>query len=475
MKSLKTFSLALIAICLTFSCSINNVDEVDSDANPSNLEASISRKMSSNDVQVTPSGDLSGITDANNIEDALNTVKVTGGAVYLSDGRKNTNDHFYVSRNIVVDGFNGSLIGEGKNKTLIHAGRESDLVGFTPANSPVWSEILETHPPVAATVFQFDNSSGDVHLAKFSILVEDDAPAIVHSDYYGNDGTHIWTAIELIGGFFNTTIEDLKITGKTSNAYGNEWGFNLGWGIHVMPWGNYDGTSPPDRNQGTLTIKNINVENLAYDALLFMDYRDGSEIFIDNISAKNVGYGISASRINDSEFIVSNVDVECNNSFYSAGMFFFFLQSGPEISDSSIANTNEVSSLVLWNVENASVTNTSFVDCNSFLSSIGVFGASNCSITKNDYRFSQSPGWTENSSGPGAVFLNVSASENYIHEMKFPPGLTICDMVIDYGNNNTIHNWQSCQNTNQNRIATNKTNKEMSPPIPNHVSHYHIN
>ena len=386
----------------------------------------------------------------------------------------NTKDHFYTSRNIVVDGFNGSLIGEGKNKTFIHSGRESVVAGFTPAYSPVWAEILPTSPPVSATIFQFDNSSGDVHLSKFSILVEDLAPAEVHSDYYGNDGTHIWTALELIGGFFNTTIQDIRISGKESNAYGNEEGFNLGWGIHVMPWGDYDGTWPPDRVQGSLTVQNVDVENLAYDALLFMDYRDGSDILVDYVTAKNVGYGVSASRINDSEVIVRNVDVECNNTYYSAGMFFWAMQSGPDVSDCSIAHSNEISSLVFWNVQNGSLTNTNFFESNSFLSSVGIFGSSNCTIAQNDYRLSQNPGWTENSAGPGAVFLNGFASDNYIHEMKFPPGLTVCEMVVDFGGNNTIHNWEACENKAEELTSANKNINETFTSVPKHISHFQM-
>lgn len=455
----------MISVLALLSC---NEEEIINDIQLLNKEV-IASKAPFGAIIVAPSHDQSGVTDANNIENALNLAKATGGIVYLSDGQKNTTDHYYTSRNIVISGFNGSLIGEGKNKTIIHAGRKSVNEGFTPAPSPLWSQILPSQPPVSATVFQFDNSTGDVILSKFSILVEGEAPVSEHIDYYGNQGTHIWTAIELIGGFFNTSIEDVTIIGEESTAYGNENGFNLGWAIHVMPFGGGPFVSwPPPRTQGSLTMKNIDIENIAYDAILFMDYRDGSEVLIDEISAKNVGYGISGSRINDSEVKVSNVDVICNSTPYSSGMFFWFMQSGPSISNSSIKNSNDVSALILWNLNNASVTTTSFQNCNGFLSGIGLFGAMNCAITNNDYKESGFGGWTDTSAGPGAVFMNGFTSSNYIHEMKFPPGLTICDMVTDYGTNNTIHNWQSCETVSEKLLEKRKVSK-----LPLHYSSTH--
>jgi len=447
MKTLKTISLALTTICLTFSCSIENNEDVSSDINSINLKESFSYKISSDAIIVAPSGDISGVTDANNIENALNTVKSTGGSVYLTDGHNNTTDHYYTSRNIVVVGFNGTLMGENRNKTIINAGRQSNLVGFTPAFSPTWTVLKPWHP-LASTVLQLDDSAGDVIIKNFSILVMDDQPTDPLPDFYNIDGTYLWSAIELIGGEFNTIIENVNIEGKKTQDFGNAGGLNLGWGIHVMPWDISLGF-PPLRTQGNLTIKNVTLENIYNDAILLMDYKDGSMITVEDIRAKNVGYGVAVSRITDSFVIVSNADISNHDTWWAQGMWFEDINSGLEATENKISNAKWFSSIFLWDVHGAEITNNKFIDVSSFGAAIALSGGSTWNtIQQNDYKDSNLPGWTATSpDGAGAVYLNPSTLNNNIFEIKFPnnQGNTLCEMILDLGNN-TIQNWQACEN-----------------------------
>jgi len=459
MKNLNFNSLALILVILTFSCSINNTEEVSSNTNYTYLNKSTSSKIPSDALLVEPSGDITGVTDANNIEDALNNAKSTGGTVYLSDQNNGTVDQYYISRNIVIDGFNGSLIGEGKNKTIINAGRQSSSIGFAPAYSPIWT-YLAPWEPLSPCVLQLDNSTGNVTIKDLTILIKDDQPTDVQLDGYYVDGTYIWTFIEIIGGEHNTTIENINLEGKESNAYGNVSGFNAAWAIHVMPWANPPSVEWPFQpTKGNLSIKNISIKNVAYDAILFMDFKDGSEININNINAHNVGYGLTVRRIMDSFINITDFDVYNHNAGWAHGMKFFDINSGLKVSENQFSNAKWFASVYLSNVHQSEISKNKFINITSFGAALALSGGSTWNtVSQNDYTKSELPGWTTNSpDGPGAVWLRNDTENNNIFEMKFPSSSkkTLCEMIQDNGDN-VIANWQACENTGNKLSADSK-------------------
>ena len=75
------------------------------------------------DVVIEPSGDTTGVADADAIENALRDV-APGGTVKLAAG------HFYVSESIVIEGFNGTLQGADKDVTIVEAVRGPNGEGF---------------------------------------------------------------------------------------------------------------------------------------------------------------------------------------------------------------------------------------------------------------------------------------------------------------------------------------------------------
>ena len=85
-------------------------------AAPSLAMGNLSRFAWAKVIEVAPSGDKTGVTDADNIEAAL-MANPAGGTVELTAG------FFYVSRSISIEGFNGTLRGAGKNETVIEAVR----------------------------------------------------------------------------------------------------------------------------------------------------------------------------------------------------------------------------------------------------------------------------------------------------------------------------------------------------------------
>jgi Right handed beta helix region len=447
---MKTFKkLFIFTISLIFLVSCEPIDELIIDEDLQEYKVSTSFKVSNDAIIVAPSGDLTGVTDADNIEDALNTAKSTGGTVFLTDGDKYSTDHYFTSRNIVVDGFNGTLTGEGKNNTIINAGRKSATEGFAPAYSPIWT-YLKPWAPLASTVLQLDNSIGDVTIKNLTILIKDDQPTDIQSDFYGSDGTYLWSMIEIIGGEFNTIIENVNLEGKESSAYGNSSGINTGWGIHVMPW-----AKPPSEEwpfqptKGNLTINKVTIENIGNDAVLIMDYKDGSEINITDVSTHNVGYGVAVARISDSFVNVSNVATSNHDAWWATGLWFDDINSGLKVTENEISNAKWFASAFFYNVHESRITKNKFVNVESFGAAIALSGASTWNtVHQNDFRDSNLPGWTTTyPDGPGAIFLRYDTLDNTVLETKFPNNgaKTYCEMILDYGDN-IIKNWQPCEN-----------------------------
>lgn len=446
---MKKLLLSILTVLVIFGCQKDN--SIFDDQNQSVNQESFQKGPKNVKAYITvfPSGDLTGVTDADNIETALNTAKSTGGTVFLTDGDKSTSDLYYTSRNIVVDGFSGTLTGEGKNNTIINAGRKSDTEGFAPAYSPIWT-ILRPGAPLAPTVLQLDNSTGDVTIKNLSILIKDDQPTDIIPDAYGSVATYLWSMIELIGGEFNAIIENVNLEGKESSAFGNSYGLNTGWGIHIMPWAalpSEDWTLYPTK--GNLTIKNVEIENIGNDAVLVMDYKDGSEINITDLNIHNVGYGVTVERIADSFVNVSNVATSNHDAGWAQGMWITNINSGLKVTDNQISNAKWFAAAYFYNVHQAKITKNKFIDVASFGAAIALSGGSTWNtVHQNDFRNSNLPGWTATSpDGPGAIFLRDDTLDNTVLETKFPNNgaKTYCEMILDYGDN-VIKNWQPCEN-----------------------------
>ncbi|WP_163709465.1 right-handed parallel beta-helix repeat-containing protein [Mangrovibacterium lignilyticum] len=451
---MRQFFLALISTMLIFSCSQSRDEDFAEDF--SNLK---SQSLSGCDVYVAPSGDLSGVTDANNIELALDEVKSCGGTVFLTDGNKSSVDHYYTSKNIVITGFQGVLTGESLKNTQIHVVRKSASVGFEGAFSPWWSQTDSPYTLPTPTVFQLDNAAGDVIIRNLSIFVKDDQPSDIHPDYYGINTTCISTIIEILGGEHNTCIENIRIEGKETTAEGNVLGMNIDVGIHVMLGSPVAGIN----DTGTLSIKNVEVENTGNGAILFMRFAAGSMVSVENVRATNVGQGVYAGGIFDSQVNISDNYFSTHATGYQ-GIALWNIPSGLQIVHNTIRESRYFG-ISLWdNVHNATVSDNTFIDLMKKLnfSAILTYGSGN-TFSLNDYRESKLPGWTDETNGPGAIILTASSSNNLVHEMKFPTGnFSLCEMISDRTDNpgtpeydglNNIHNYQPCDNRASRNMA----------------------
>lgn len=429
-------------------------------------------------LTVAPSGDIHGVTDADNIEGALNAAKVYGGVVHLTDGDPATIDHYYTSRNIVAAEFAGTLQGEGMANTIIYAGRKSPAPGdgFVPAFNPWWSAAGSATDELA-TVLQFDVPSGAVTIKDLAVEAMDDSPTDLIPDFYGNPASYITTLIEVLGGEHDTRIENVRLKGKASGAPGSLFGMNVDIGIHVMLG------SPSSRGTGDLFIRNIEVADV-FEAVLFMRYEDGSTIEVDGVRASNVQRGVWTEQIVDSHVRISN-SVIALRAGGREGMLLFGIVSGLEVTDNTFTGsgvgiaaaftTNATlagnvfedfgayhwsgTPFLLWGAHNNRISGNRFENVSGGMAGIRLAtGSSSNVLDHNSFRTSGFPGWTSsNPSGPGAILLDPGTSGNTIFEMKFPAGTekTLCQMVWDqtddpvtagYDGANNIHNWQPCEN-----------------------------
>jgi parallel beta-helix repeat protein len=417
-------------------------------------------------VVVAPSGDVSGVIDANNIQDALNAVKADGGTVYLTDGDATTVDHYYTSRNVVTTGFSGVLNGEGMDNTIIHAGRKSAAVGdgFEPAFAPWWNPGSAI--PELATVLQFDVPSGSVTITDLSIEAKDDQPTDLTLDYYGNPATYITTLIEILGGEHDTRIENVRLEGKETGAEGNVRGTNVDAALHVMLGGPVP--LPEGLGTGDLNVQNIEIANVGGGGVLFMRYKDGSMIDINGVRASNVVRGIWGQAVLASSVKISNSDIATHPAGI-AGIYLRNIPSGLEVTGNTVTGSARLGAVYMHTISNATIAGNTLKDVealqgwrasiylwtshdnrisgNTFEGVSGGVagirlraGSSGNTLGHNDFVKSGLPGWTITTpAGPGAILLDATTlSNDVVGQAKFPgfPDPTaICSQVLDLGDN----------------------------------------
>ena len=468
-------------------------------------------KQSGSIEYVTPSGDMSGVTDADNIQNALNAVKADGGTVHLDDG------NYYVSRNIFIEGFWGTLEGESMDNTIIEAVRQSALVGFVPEESSYWPNWSSLY--VLPTVLQFDYSAGDVIIKDLSIQATDGSPVdpYIHPWAGSNPTTAISTFIEILGGDHNTEIKNVRMKGDAGDAIGK----NVLLGIHVMLG---ESPTPGDFGTGDLKFKNVIAEDIGLLGLTIMRF-ESSDIIVENatvnnmsegiylgslnnstvkmhdIASTNVNWPVEAIRIYNSTVEISNADIELPPEG-AAGIYIWQIPMGLKIIDNTITghawlagvfaggignatiaeNTIEDfiltqshrSGITLWNSNNSNISGNNFIDISGGAAAIGLWsGSSENNLDQNNFVKSGLPGWTTTTpDGPGAVLLDEPTYDNEVFEMKFPPsrGVPLCEMVLDftdnhgtpeYDGNNHIHHWMPCEKIPTNALKLSSETVEL--------------
>ncbi len=208
---------------------------------------------------IAPSGDPTGVADADAIEEALRAVAASGvpGTVRLEEG------HFWVSRPIQVSGFDGELVGaakkckkkrckekKGKKKkeTIIEAVRGPGGVEFGKIPGPYWD--MTEHSPI----FLFEDNDGSIRIADLTVQVLIPNPRDTHLLNYQYT-TSLYSFFEIVGGYdFDTAFENVLTRGDKGDFNDK----NVIHGIHVM--GGL--TSDSGWSTGTHKVQNCKFENL---------------------------------------------------------------------------------------------------------------------------------------------------------------------------------------------------------------------
>ena len=203
--------------------------------------------------------------------------------------------HFYISESIIVEGYSGTLMGTGKDVTIIEAAQ-----GFKGTEEPMFSPGEEVTDMLA-----FYWSTGDVTCKNLTLLVTGNSPAEVHNNPFLGDLTTIDNAI-LVAGIheeaesgITVTFNNLKIKGEDSTDPKSRKGKNLVYPLIVT---GLQGAPKPV----STVIKNCEIENSGSDAIAYWAVFGGSGIIKDN-EIKNCYSGIRTFSLTDPLTILGEV------------------------------------------------------------------------------------------------------------------------------------------------------------------------
>lgn len=453
------------------------------------------------DVIVSPSGDLTGVTDQVNISDALEAEKSGGadGTVVLEAGT------FYLNKSIVVFDFDGTFKGAGTALTTLQTAPGVDfdvstsldaIEGFSPGEGYIASMLLFPFTPsdeprkfnMSDMRIVVDQAAVDPPLAGYVdsrlpyLLNTMHAVIVVNTDVINLLIGAPYEIINLDAVLMNIAVEgiqDPKFRGfwdgrffDTNNSLFDGigvFGANVGTAetidVHVV---NADIAFAHSDN-GESLIENCVVENailgienwynpttalnnLILDARntpILLRYAHNSMIEANSIS----GDGWSPMDVAAS----TNVDIN-NNSITGSwvyGINPWYGSNDCMISDNLLFGMSSSYGAISVESDKCKISNNTFVNVEDRYSygTVWIDGKNN-NVENNDYTQSGITGWP---SGSGSILLDANSVGNKVTESLFPivDGVqtTMCDQVLDLsgsGNNsqgrNAIPGYGVCNN-----------------------------
>lgn len=239
-------------------------------------------------ITLSPTGDATGSSDANAIEHALNTLPA-GGILRLASGT------FYINRPLVAPvGFNGTLIGGGKEATSIF-GVGSPAAPFPNATMTTPGDFA---PVEASALFFFPRPAGELRIADMTMsLVPGFATA---PSAYGFTDLTGFVFVQLASEGSNTSLANLRLQGVPSTGTGDPFpglDFQPFWGIGVMgsadafPWLSSGGHHSLTNND----IRRVGIQATVYQLLKHADvavsgnvYRETKQAIVRWLDGSNV-------------------------------------------------------------------------------------------------------------------------------------------------------------------------------------------
>lgn len=216
-------------------------------------------------IIVSPSGDASGTTDADNIEQALNT---TGASkVILEAGT------FYIKRTLTApEGYDGVLRGQGKDVTRIQGVGSAG----TPFQTGLIHVPLESGPVTGSSFFYFPEPSNDLTIADLSMLLPNNfvAATSTTSDNINHNNLSSFIAITLGDPVPDVELRNLRLQGTEAAPGSPGWFLNQPI-IGAAILGDRDGFPQPAVAGGKIKVQRCHIAGTAYQALVVESIKEG--------------------------------------------------------------------------------------------------------------------------------------------------------------------------------------------------------
>lgn len=254
----KPIWLLVIAIVSTFmfnSCTKEGSlsQELNDDLN------AISAKGKNADIILSPTGDASGISDANAIENALSMLPA-GGVLLLDNGI------YYVDRTIVVpEGFNGTLKGISKD--------DSEIVGVGDSGNPF--SIFNDK----SSILYFPDPTGSVLVSSLTISL---SAGFVTNTPIPGAGLNLGDFIIVImdNNNVNTRFQNIRLTGTAEVPGPSSFLINQpGRGIRVN---GSESSFPSLTSGGTHVVSNSEISKIGVVATEHVGFKDAAIQITDN-------------------------------------------------------------------------------------------------------------------------------------------------------------------------------------------------
>jgi len=253
---MKNIQFLILALTVIFGCQIEDaLIENQENLGVKQTSNQVYNKVKT-DVMIYPSGDMSGVTDSNNIESALNSSS-PGKNILLTEGK------FYVNRTIVANGFNGTLRGISMAKT--------EIIGVGSPSIPFLNGYINCPEIInGGTLFLF--SSPEVSLCVSNLSASLCDGFVTEINDWGNNNLFSFIAVQL-DGQSDTSFDHLRLTG--GYAINDNPLFQLQPLFGLAVYGN--GSSFPYFSNGdNHSITNSEISNIAIQATVHELFKNAS-------------------------------------------------------------------------------------------------------------------------------------------------------------------------------------------------------
>lgn len=302
---MKKLFLFTVTVLMFFGCQKD--DTVFDDQNLSKIvEARL--KVAKNikaDITISPSGDVTGVTDANSIESALNDLKAKG-TILLESGT------FYINRTIVSpDGFNGTLIGKSKQQTEI-VGVGSAAAPFLVVLKPRTFDLTTAE---SGSFFYFPNPEGQVTVSNLAMTLplgfetEDAYPFtdLIHRSLFS------FITVNLGSQDADTNFDNLKLIGNIAYPYP---GFLSGYFVNqpltaIEVFGNSSSFPSLLTSKGNHAVTNSEISKTGAYATFFSTFSNASISLNDNMFSEIKQ--IKTQNLEDCNVFITNNEIDANS------------------------------------------------------------------------------------------------------------------------------------------------------------------